>query len=97
MVGLFLLGLILFNPPVLNLFGGTINGWPVLYLYLFGAWAVMIGLLALVVERGGPSEMRSGDQGRRAKASSLRLPLVTCSYCSPSPMRWSGDGGGSTV
>lgn len=64
MVGLFLLGLVLFNPPVLNLFSGTINGWPVLYLYLFGAWALMIGLLAVVVERGGAQEVRPGDQDR---------------------------------
>lgn len=56
LVGLFLLGLILFNPPVLNLFRGTVYGWPVLYVYLFGAWGAMIGLLALVVERGASSE-----------------------------------------
>ncbi len=56
LVGLFLLGLVLFNPPLLNLFSGTVYGWPVLYLYLFGAWAVMIGLLAYVAERGAGSE-----------------------------------------
>jgi hypothetical protein len=34
LLGLFFAGLVLFNPPVLNLFGGTIFGWPVLYHYL---------------------------------------------------------------
>ena len=51
MVGLFLLGLLLFNPPVLNLFGGTFFGWPALYVYLFGAWAVIIAGVAIVSER----------------------------------------------
>jgi hypothetical protein len=32
LIGLFLLGLVLFNPPVLNLFRGSIYGWPLLYL-----------------------------------------------------------------
>ena len=51
MIGLFVLGVVLFNPPVLNLFGGTIFGWPTLYVYLFGAWALIIAGLALVLER----------------------------------------------
>lgn len=59
LVGLFLLGLVLFNPPVINLFRGTLFGWPVLYLYLFGAWGAMIGLLAWVADRGtSPDPMR---------------------------------------
>lgn len=53
LVALFLLGGLLFNYPVLSLFaGGTqVLGVPVLYLYLFAAWAVLIGLMALIVER----------------------------------------------
>ena len=65
MIGLFLLGVILFNPPVLNLFGGTINGWPVLYIYLFVAWGLMIGLLALVIERSAAPEVRQSDRDSR--------------------------------
>jgi hypothetical protein len=57
MIGLFVLGAVLFNPPVLNLFGGMIFGWPTLYVYLFGAWALIIVCIAIVAERGaGPTD-----------------------------------------
>ena len=57
LVGLFILGVVLFNPPVLNLFGGTFFGWPALYVYLFGAWALIIVGIAIVAERGaGPTD-----------------------------------------
>jgi hypothetical protein len=47
---LFLLGLVLFLPPIVTLpRDGTILGIPSLFAYLFGAWAVLIGLLAFVV------------------------------------------------
>ena len=50
---MFLLGVALFNYPVLALFNraADVFGIPVLYAYIFGAWAALIGLLALVVER----------------------------------------------
>ena len=53
LIALFLLALVLFNQPLLHALGapGTLFGWPVLYLYIFGAWAAVIGLLALAVER----------------------------------------------
>jgi hypothetical protein len=52
--GLFLLGVLLFNYPVLALFSRAteVFGIPLLYVYIFGAWALFIGLLAHVVERG---------------------------------------------
>jgi hypothetical protein len=55
LVALFLLGCLLFNYPLLQLFArdGTIFGFPLLYCYVFGAWAALIGLMALVVERRG--------------------------------------------
>jgi len=57
MIGLFVLGVVLFNPPVLNLFGGTLFGWPALYVYLFGAWALIIIGIAFVSERSaGPTD-----------------------------------------
>jgi hypothetical protein len=59
-IGLFVIGAILFNPPILNLFGGTVFGWPTLFVYLFVAWAVIIAGIALVVERGGDA----GGRGR---------------------------------
>ncbi len=52
LVGLFALGVALFNPPLLLLFSGrTMFGWPLLYVYLFCVWAILIGAVALVVER----------------------------------------------
>lgn len=53
MIALFLLALLLFNPPLLRLFGveGALLGVPVLYAYILGAWAVVIALAALVAER----------------------------------------------
>ncbi len=51
-VALCVLGLLLFNFPILALFNvaGAFLGIPVLYLYLFGAWAGLIALMALVAE-----------------------------------------------
>ena len=53
LAALFLLGCLLFNYPLLQLFArdGTVFGMPVLYCYAFGAWAMLIGLMAMVVER----------------------------------------------
>ncbi len=55
MIGLFVLGVVLFTPPVLNLFGGTFFGWPTLFVYLFGAWALIIVGMAVAIERGSGS------------------------------------------
>lgn len=60
MIGLFVLGVVLFNPPVLNLFGGTIFGWPALYVYLFFVWALIIVGIAIVSERGADTTDTSG-------------------------------------
>lgn len=53
LVALFLLGCLLFNYPLLFLFNSNIQvfGVPLLYAYIFGAWAILIGLMALVVEK----------------------------------------------
>src|SRR5689334_16084139 len=55
LVALFLLGVLLLNYPLLNLFAsdGRILGVPVLYAYVFSAWALVIALMALVVEKRG--------------------------------------------
>ena len=52
LVALFLLGLLLLNYPLASLFGGNVEiaGIPVLYAYVFCAWAVLIALMALVIE-----------------------------------------------
>jgi predicted permease len=51
LAALFLLGCLLFNYPLLSLFdkSGTILGVPVLYGYLFAAWALFIVLAAVIV------------------------------------------------
>lgn len=53
LAAIFLLGCILLNYPILSLFSrpGGIAGIPLLYAYLFGAWAALIGLMAVAVER----------------------------------------------
>ena len=52
-LALCMLGLVLFNFPVLALFnvGGSILGVPVLYAYIFAAWALVIALMYWVAER----------------------------------------------
>jgi len=53
LIALFLLGLLLFNYPVLAVFNraAEIGGIPLVYVYIFAAWAGFIALLALLVER----------------------------------------------
>ena len=53
LVALFLLGCLLLNYPLASLFAGTAHvlGVPVLYIYVFAGWALVIVLMALVVER----------------------------------------------
>ena len=53
LAALFLLGVLLFNYPLLQLFARNDMVWgvPLLYCYVFCAWAALIGLMALVVER----------------------------------------------
>jgi hypothetical protein len=51
-VALCMLGLLLFNYPILALFNlsGTVFGVPILYAYIFVAWAALIALMAIVAE-----------------------------------------------
>ena len=53
LVALFLLGNLLFNYPLMALFNQPrlILDIPLLYLYVFGAWTLLIALLAWVVEK----------------------------------------------
>ena len=52
LIALFVLGCLLFNYPVLSLFNVSAEafGVPVLYAYIFAAWALLVVLMALVVE-----------------------------------------------
>jgi hypothetical protein len=53
LIALFMLSNILFNYPLLALFNQSAmpGGIPLLYLYVFGAWAALIALLAITVEK----------------------------------------------
>lgn len=54
LVALFLLGTVLFGYPLLAVFNvpGTVFGVPVLYAFLFAAWAALVALVAVVVRTG---------------------------------------------
>lgn len=49
---LFALGCLLFNYPILALFNRPVfvGSIPLLYVYVFAAWALLIALLALAIE-----------------------------------------------
>jgi hypothetical protein len=53
LVALCMLGCLLFNYPILALFNrpDTFFGIPALYAWIFGAWTVLIVLMAHAVER----------------------------------------------
>ena len=46
---------LLFNPPLLRAFGVpvTVLGWPLLYVYVFVVWGLVIALAARLMDRGG--------------------------------------------
>ena len=52
LIALFILGCLLFNYPILSLFNVSrdVFGVPVLYAFIFAAWALLVALMALVVE-----------------------------------------------
>jgi hypothetical protein len=56
LIGLLLAGMVLLNFPVLSVFSvnGLIFGIPVLYLYLFSVWILLIIVKALIL-RGRPA------------------------------------------
>jgi hypothetical protein len=53
-VALCMLGVLLFNYPILALFNvsGVLLGVPVLYAYMFIAWAALIAVMAWIAESG---------------------------------------------
>lgn len=62
LIAIFCVGLILFSPLVIAIFDrgadARVLGLPLLYFYLFTAWAVLITMLAWVLERR--SRVKSG-------------------------------------
>jgi hypothetical protein len=53
LVGLFLLGCLMFSYPMLAVFNvrATVAGIPLLYAYLFSAWTLVIVLVAAIMAR----------------------------------------------
>jgi hypothetical protein len=64
LIALFLFGLVLFLPPLVSTFDKTelVGGIPLLYLYLFVAWAGLIAVTALIVEHpSGEEDLAEGE------------------------------------
>jgi hypothetical protein len=57
LIGLFLIGAVGFSPPVLTLFNKPllVAGIPLLYLYLFLLWVLLVGLAGIVVTQLVPN------------------------------------------
>lgn len=53
LAAVFLLGMLLFNYPLLAVFNSTaeVVGVPLLYAYIFFCWTLLIAVMALVIER----------------------------------------------
>jgi hypothetical protein len=75
LIAIFYLGLVLFSPIAIAIFdrgaAARAFGVPLLYLYLFASWAMLVGMLAWVIERsaqrggGAPSDTLRFEEGRR--------------------------------
>ncbi len=74
LIAIFCLGLVLFSPLVIDIFdrgpGVRLFGVPLLYFYLFASWAVLIALLAWVLER--PSAAAGDVSSERPRNSEDR-------------------------
>ena len=66
-VALFLLGLLVFYPPLMTIFTVEkfLAGVPILYIYIFLAWSVLVALVAMTarLHRGNGGEDAAGDLG----------------------------------
>ena len=53
LVSLFLLGAVFFNYPLLSIFNhkAYVLGFPVLYLYIFSLWCLMIVIMIVITTR----------------------------------------------
>jgi hypothetical protein len=69
LVGVALAGAVALNFPLLYLFGGPgkFFGIPVLYLYVFGIWAALIGLVGLTIHTP-PRDRAGGTRGEPPRA-----------------------------
>ena len=59
LAGVFLIGLVLFLPPLVGLAGrGTVLGIPALFVAIYASWALVILLLALALRGARPGARR---------------------------------------
>ncbi len=68
---LFLLGVFLFNPPLLSIFDvpRRVFGIPLLYVYLFACWGALLAVVAFIIEKGGDvEEARDSSEEAAGKA-----------------------------
>jgi len=66
LLALFAFGVLLFNPPMLLLFSvdATLFGFPALFIYIFASWALLVVLVAMIVNRRGRSPGLRSRVGR---------------------------------
>lgn len=52
LIAAFLFGCLVFNYPILALFNqdGTLYGIPLLFIYIFGVWLLLIVVMMIIVE-----------------------------------------------
>jgi hypothetical protein len=53
LIAIFMMGVVLLNYPILSLFtaDAELGGIPLLYAFVFGVWSLLIGLMAVAIER----------------------------------------------
>ncbi len=73
LIFLFLLGILLFNPPLLSIFDrpAVVIGIPLLYIYHLAAWGVLLVLMALTIESAAATEEsaeRGAEDGNEGRA-----------------------------
>ena len=73
-IALFLFGLLAFNPPLLSIFDrdALVLGMPLLYVYLFCAWGLVIALIA----RSAAASGKAPGTARRPAPKRARRPAA---------------------
>jgi hypothetical protein len=80
LIAIFLMGAVLLHPLLIGVFdagaGRTVFGVPLLFVYLFALWAVLIVGLRLALQPGRPATPRSGPPraGPPRSASPIAAP-----------------------
>ncbi len=76
LTALFILAVLVFMPPFLGIFNSATRVWgiPALYLYLFTAWAALIALMAIVVERSDATAEQGVSDSAEQRADAPTTP-----------------------